>query len=144
MVTGSIVVGYDLTRFPFGKYHRVKHPLGLQYVKDEVGRVHPMLIDWVWGSDPFKAVLIERAKVATISPTNQKLHTMFVEYNAKVVLARVVMERLQQQQLAQSETEIKQTEPVENQRFPGETNLTEEEQIMRVMKFKEFVNPTLH
>lgn len=139
MITGGFVVGYSL--FSPGKHFRVKHPLGMQYLRDDYGRVHPMITEWVWGADTGRVVLIEKAKVATIAAVTPQLKQLFVEQNARAVLQRIMMERAQQMQIS---SENKPEEPVENQRFPGEVGLTEEEQIMRAMKFKEFANPTLH
>lgn len=140
MITGGFIVGYSL--LSPGKHYRVKHPLGLQYLRDDYGRVHPMITDWVWGADTGRVVLVEKAKVATISDVTPQLRGLFVENNARAVVQRIMQERaLQMQQISSEE---KSEEPVENQRFPGEVGLTEEEQIMRAMKFKEFANPTLH
>lgn len=143
MVTGGFVVGYEL--LSLGKYHRIKHPLGLQYVRDDYGKVHPMLTEWVWGADVAKVVKLEKAKVMTISSTNTKLKGLFVEFNAKMIVQRVLAERFAVNNAPQENgSEDKAPEDVENQRFPGEVGLTDEEVINRVMKFKEFAQPTLH
>lgn len=139
MITGGFIIGYQM--FSPGKSYRVKHPLGLQYLRDDIGRIHPLLTEWIVGADTTRIIKVDKTKIATISSVDPQMHGMFVDFHAKQIITRVMAER---HAMKQNESQNKNDEPVENQRFIGEVGLSDEEQINRVMAYKEFAQPTIH
>lgn len=104
-------------------------------MKDEMGRVHPMLSEWMWGTNHHTPVLLDKNKIMSVSQVSPQLHKLFVQFNANIFLRTLGIT------VTNQPTEEQQQE---SPTFEGDVGLTEEEQAMRALKFLEFAKPTIH
>lgn len=137
LITGAVIIGdetyYGPTIFGF------KRPLALTIHDAKGSNAYRILFnEWAYGIDPKTEVIIERSKVTSYMVPQKTLQNLYL---AQIDPAAYGPK--EQAPIAPATGENLVDEP------PGlvdsETNpLTEEEQINRLMAFKNFIKPTEH